>query len=346
MFIIDCFMDFFVTNIVHGGLRVHLASLIVAVVISIFLLQFLFNRVFRFIAKRNEDLYQVLHQVLRGIPVLIGLQWGIYFCAVSFQIPTFVYYLLFEVLRGLTILTITMVIAHCVSGYLKYKLGKSKQRVSSSSILLTLLDIFIYTIGILVLLESFGISVTPMLTALGVGGMATALALQDTLTNLVSGVNTLLSKQVKIGDYVKLASGEAGHIVDMNWRNTTIKTTTDNMIVVPNKNIATSVIVNYAQPYESCAMVIPIGVSYDSDLQKVETITREVAQHILHTTDGGVASVEPVVRYRDFGDYSINFDVILRVNTIMDQSLVRHQFIKAIYERYKKEGITIPVHQA
>jgi small-conductance mechanosensitive channel len=174
MFIIDCFMDFFVTNIVHGGLRVHLASLIVAVVISIFLLQFLFNRVFRFIAKRNEDLYQVLHQVLRGIPVLIGLQWGIYFCAVSFQIPTFVYYLLFEVLRGLTILTITMVIAHCVSGYLKYKLGKSKQRVSSSSILLTLLDIFIYTIGILVLLESFGISVTPMLTALGVGGMATA----------------------------------------------------------------------------------------------------------------------------------------------------------------------------
>jgi small-conductance mechanosensitive channel len=346
MFIVKYFMDFFVTDIVHGGLRVHVAALIVAVVISIVLLQFVMNRIFRLIARHNENLYRVLHQVLRGIPALIGLQWGIYFCVVSFQIPTFVYYLLFEVLRCLTVLTITVIVAHCVSGYIKYKLGKSKERSNSSSILLTIMDLIIYTIGILVMLETFGISITPMLTALGVGGMATALALQDTLTNLVSGINTLLSKQIKIGDYVKLASGEAGHIVDMNWRNTTIKTTTDNMIVVPNKNIATSVIVNYAQPYESCSMVIPIGVSYDSDLQQVETITKEVANEILHTTDGGAAGVEPQVRYRAFGDYSIDFDVILRVNTIMDQSLVRHQFIKAIYDRYKKEGITIPIHQA
>ena len=345
MFIFKPFMDFFVTDIVHGGLRAHLIALIIAVIISVFLLQFIFNQIFRFIAKHNEDLYRVLHQVLRGVPILIGLQWGIYFCAVSFQIPTFVYYFLFQILRCLTIFTITLIIAHVVSGYLKYKLGKSKRSINSSSILLTLIDIFIYTIGILVLLESFGVSVTPMLTALGVGGMATALALQDTLTNLVSGINTLLSKQVKIGDFVKLASGEAGHIVDMNWRNTTIKTTTDNMIVVPNRNIATSVIVNYAQPYESCSMVIAIGVSYDSDLQRVETITKEVAKEILHTTNGGAAGVEPLVRYKDFGDYSINFDVVLRVNTVMDQSLVRHQFIKAIYDRYKKEGITIPVHQ-
>ncbi|MCH4178381.1 MAG: mechanosensitive ion channel family protein [Megasphaera sp.] len=338
-------MDFFVTNIVHGSFQVHLASLIIAVVVSIIILHFLFKYVFLFAAKRNRDLYLALRQIFRGIPVLIGLQWGVYFCAVSFDIPTILYYFLFDVLRSLAILTVTMFISHLASGYCKYRWGKSKQHVGSSSILLSIVTMFVYAMGLLVLLESFGVSITPMLTALGVGGMATALALQDTLANLFSGINTLLSKQVKIGDFVKLASGESGHIVDMNWRNTTIKTTTDNMIVVPNKNIASSVIVNYAQPYESCSMVIPIGISYDSDLQKVETVTLDVAQTVLKNTDGGVDGVKPLVRYKNFGSCSIDFDVILRVKTIMDQSLVRHYFIKAIYERYKKENIVVSVHE-
>jgi small-conductance mechanosensitive channel len=183
-----------------------------------------------------------------------------------------------------------------------------------------------------------------MLTALGVGGMATALALQDTLANLFAGINTLVSRQIKMGDFVKLASGESGHIVDMNWRNTTIKTISHNMIVVPNKNIASSVIINYAQPYEACSMVIPVGVSYTSDLQYVEKVTLDVAKKIIRENDGGVEGVEPLVRYRAFGEYSIEFDVILRVKTILDQSLIRHLFIKALYERYQQEKIVIPVH--
>jgi small-conductance mechanosensitive channel len=322
-----------------------LASLTFAVIVSIFAQKLLFKWIYRLVAKRNEDLSTVLRQIFWGVPVLIGLQWGIYFCAVSFQIPPVLYYVLFDILRSLCVLTITLILAHIASGYLKYRLGKSKRSLGSSSILASLIDMSVYAIGLLVLLESFGVSITPLLTALGVGGMATALALQDTLANLFSGINTLLSKQIKIGDFVKLSSGESGHIVDMNWRNTTIKTTTDNMIVVPNKNIATSVIVNYAQPYESCSMVIPIGVSYDSDLQQVEMVTKEVAQSVLKSTAGGVEGVEPLVRYKNFGNHSIDFDVILRVKTIMDQSLVRHYFIKAIYERYKKEGIVIPVQE-
>ena len=75
----------------------------------------------------------------------------------------------------------------------------------------------------------------PVLTALGAGGLASALALQDTLANLFSGITTIFSKQVRMGDYIKLASGEAGRVVDMNWRNTTIRTATGNMIIVPNR---------------------------------------------------------------------------------------------------------------
>jgi small-conductance mechanosensitive channel len=344
MSVIQSFMKFFIEDIVYGKFEAQFTALIVAVIVSVFILRFAFKRLSRFIARRNELLYQVVHNVFRGIPELIGIQWGLYFCAVSFVVPPMLYSLLFRMLRSLIVLAITMIIAHIISGYLKYKLGKASEQYGASSILVSLIDVFVYIIGALVLLESFGVSITPMLTALGVGGMATALALQDTLANLFAGLNTLVSKQVKMGDFVKLASGESGHIIDMNWRNTTIKTITDNMIVVPNKNIANSVIVNYAQPYESCSMVIPIGVSYDSNLQQVEDVTLEVAQQVLHDTAGGSEGHAPVVRYKSFGEYSINFEVILRVKTIMDQSLVRHQFIKSIYNRYKKEGIVIPVH--
>ena len=344
MFIVDSFMKFFIEDIVYGKFEAQFTALIVAVVGSVFFLRFLFKHISRFIAKHNDLLYQIIQKVFHGIPELIGIQWGLYFCAVSFAVPPMLYSLMFRMIRSLAVLTVTMIIAHIISGYLKYKLDKASTRYGASSILVSLIDIAVYVIGILVLLESFGVSITPMLTALGVGGMATALALQDTLANLFAGINTLVSKQIKIGDFVKLATGESGHIVDMNWRNTTIKTISDNMIVVPNKNIASSVIINYAQPYASCSMVIPIGVSYDSDLQKVERVTLEVAQKILHENDGGVEGVDPLVRYRAFGEYSIDFDVILRVKTILDQSLIRHLFIKALYQRYKQENIVIPIH--
>lgn len=344
MFVVDIFMKFFIEDVVYGKFEAQLTALIVAVVGSMFLLRFAFKHISRFIAKRNELLYQIICKVFRGIPELIGIQWGLYFCLLSFAVPPMLYDLMYRALRSLSVLTVTVIVAHIISGYLKYKLAKASDRYGASSILVSLIDISVYVIGILVLLESFGVSITPMLTALGVGGMATALALQDTLANLFAGLNTLMSKQIKMGDFVKLASGESGHVVDMNWRNTTIKTISHNMIVVPNKNIASSIIINYARPYEACSMVISVGVSYMSDLQQVEQVTLDVAKKVLCENDGGVEGVEPLVRYRAFGEYSIEFDVVLRVKTVLDQSFIRHLFIKALYERYQQEKIVIPVH--
>lgn len=144
---------------------------------------------------------------------------------------------------------------------------------------------------------------------------------------------------------MKLSSDESGHGVDMNWRDTTIKTVAENMIVVPNQKIASSVIVNYVQPFAACSILVPIRISYGSNLQHVEAVTVDVAKEVLQANAGGVDGFEPVVRYRELGEYSINFDVVLRVKTIMDQNFIRHQFIKAIYERFHQENIAIPVWQ-
>lgn len=157
-------------------------------------------------------------------------------------------------------------------------------------------------VGILFILSSYGISISPLLTALGAGGLASALALQDTLANLFSGITTLVSKQVHMGDYIRLSSGEAGRVVDMNWRNTTIRTATGNMVIVPNKSIATATLTNYEQPLAECTISIPLTITYDNDLQRVEDVTLGVARHILDHSEYGVTGFEPLVRYDQMGN--------------------------------------------
>lgn len=339
------FIDNIVNAVVHGGIRMHITVLLICLFLGIRLLQWEFKLIFKLLARKDEYKYELLKDAFTGIPTLLGVTTGIWWTTKFLAIPPRVLEGLKHLNRTLFIITVALFIAHFISGFLKYKMGRSSSKLGSTSILVTTIDVAVYTIALLVLLESFGISISPVVTALGVGGLASALALQDTLANLFSGINTLLSKQVKIGDFVKLSTGESGHIVDMNWRNTTIKTITENMIVVPNQKIASSVIVNYAQPYASCSILIPVGVSYDSDLDYVEKVTLEVAKKVLEENDGGAdEGFEPQVRFRELGGFSVDFDVVLRVKSVMDQRFIRHQFIKAIYKRYKEEGIEIPTN--
>ena len=132
---------------------------------------------------------------------------------------------------------------------------------------------------------------------MGIGGLAVALALQDTLSNLFSGLQIIASRQVRIGDYVKLNTGEEGYVTDITWRNTTIRAIPDNMIIVPNSKLASTILTNYHQPAKVMSVIVQIGVSYDSDLAKVEKITLEVAKEILREIEGGIPDFEPFIRY-------------------------------------------------
>jgi len=336
------FFNEIVTRIVNGGFRVHLVVFLICSALGIIALRFAFATLLKIIARKTKISYPLLQQTFRGIPTLLGILIGLYAAMEMMAIPPRPLLFIQHLFHSLAILIVTLLVAHLSSGYLKQKLGKSSEKFASTSILVTTIDLAVYAIGLLILLESFGVSISPLITALGVGGLATALALQDTLANLISGINILVSKQVRMGDFVKLSTGEEGHVVDMNWRNTTIKTPTENMVVVPNQKIATSVITNYAQPFAECSISIPIGVSYESDLDHVERVTIAAAKEILQETVGGVNSFEPFVRYCSFAESSINFNVILRVKTVTDQPLIRHELIKRLHARYQQEGIIIP----
>jgi len=210
----------------------------------------------------------------------------------------------------ITIFTVTIVAARIVIGFISIYSQGSEGILPAISISTNITKLVIYLIGLLVILETLGISIAPILTALGVGGIAVALALQNTLANLFAGLHILLSKQVNPGDYIKLNTGEEGYITDITWKNTTIRTTANNMIIVPNATLASAIVTDFYLPEKDVAVSVHVGVSYASDLDKVEKTSLAVAEEIMGEL--GPAGFEPAVRFQSFGDFSINFIVVMR----------------------------------
>lgn len=240
------------------------------------------------------------------------------------------------------ILLITWCIIIIVNQIVHWQMGKMGRALPQSSILLNLINVALSIIGILFVLQSLGISILPALTALGVGGLAVALALQDTLSNLFAGIQLIASQKIKVGDYLQLSATEEGFLQDISWRNSTIKTPSNHVIIIPNNKIASSVVKNFDLPDVQNSVLVAVGVSYDSDLERVEAITIEVGREIQERVENAVRGHVPLIRYNEFADSSINFNVILRGEGFPAQFLMRHEFIKALHARYKAEGIEIP----
>ncbi len=249
------------------------------------------------------------------------------------------------ILNGLLIFfifSLTLITARVISGMLRIKSSHSDTVIPSSSIIGNIVRIIIYVIGLLIILQSQGISITPMLTALGVGGLAVALALQPTLSNLFAGLQMISSGRLNPGDFVKLSSGEDGFIEDINWRSTTIRGESDHIVIVPNSRLADMIVINYYLPHRELSFIVELTVGFDNDLDHVERVTKEVIRETLQEVEGAVKDFEPVIRIYAFGDSRINLRAILRVTEYSYQFAVRHEFIKRIQKRYQQEGISIP----
>jgi small-conductance mechanosensitive channel len=178
-----------------------------------------------------------------------------------------------------------------------------------------------------------------------VGGLATALALQPTLSNLFSGIQILASRAIKPGDFIRLGTGEEGFVQDISWRIATIRTPGNNLVLVPNAKLADAVVTNFNAIDSELALVVAVSVAYGSDWDQVERVTLGVARDVLQQVQGGVESFEPLVRYSALGDSAVQFNVILRVKEWGDQGLIRHEFLRRLLIAYAQEKIEIPFPQ-
>lgn len=281
----------------------------------------------------------VLASSLRGMIILLSLLSGVYFGMTKAPVDEQTVQLAHRLHKILLVILLCFIIARILTGLLKAYSIRNDSSKNSLSLFKSIINIIVYTIGLLVMLESFGISITPILTALGVGGLAVALALQDTLSNLFAGIQITLTRTIKPGDYIHLTSGEEGTVTDITWRFTTLLTQSDNMTVIPNSKLATTILTNYSLPKKDLSFSIPVNIAYTSDLDKAERITLEIAETLMQ--ENGI-DTKPIFRYKEFGHSAILFSLSMNINDFHQQYPMRHEFIKRLSKRFKAEGIEIP----
>lgn len=294
-------------------------------------------------AEQSQNTFDDILDSVLGIPLIfffLGL--GLNFFIDAVPIPT----------KWLKYSNALLIILFVIAGYLFLDrliievLRRYSKNVdilaSSAGVIKTLYRIVILGFIFLIILDSLKITITPFIASLGIGGLVVALALQDTLANFFSGISLFFDKPVRIGDYIMLESGQEGYVAQIGWRNTKIRMLPNNTIIVPNTKLVSSQITNFYLPEPELAVLVQVGVSYQSDLEKVERVTIEVAKQVLQEVEGGVKEFDPFIRYHTFSDFSINFTVILRAKEYVHKYLITHEFIKRLHRRYQQEGIEIP----
>jgi small-conductance mechanosensitive channel len=285
---------------------------------------------------RGDDIVLSLLRTVLPWCAVLGCAWG---AVLTLPLKPGFHYDLGHALLALIVVVVAIGTAK-VAGEVVHAGAVSHAGTSgSATIFVSITRVVVWTIGALVLLDSLGIAITPLLTALGVGGLAVALALQDTLSNLFAGVHILASRKVQPGDFIQLDNGMQGYVVDTNWRNTIIRQLPNNILVVPNATVASSIVTNYHLPERELSVTVPVGVSYDSDLEHVEQVTLEVGHEVMQDVEGAVPAHEPTIRYTAFGGSSVNFNVVLRAAEVTTQAMITHEFIKRLHRRFRKDGI-------
>ncbi len=279
---------------------------------------------------------------IKNILKYIIIALGIYFATLELSLPEAIHTKITKCTMVVIVLLVTIVIARIAVGFVKLLPGRSEGAFPGSSIFINVTRITIFILGFVFVLQQLGISITPIITALGVGGLAVALALQDTLANLFAGLNVIAGRRLRQGDFIQLENGQEGIIEDITWRNTLLREQTNNNIIIPNTKVASSIIKNYSTPLLEVFVIVKIGVDYESDLEHVEQVLIAVATKMMEEEVEGVKEYIPFVQFKEFGESSINCEVFLKAQTIIDRANIRHKFIKSIQKEFKIQGISIP----
>lgn len=248
-----------------------------------------------------------------------------------------------RVLGALLILSVTMGASRFFGDLVMHSRDSTTELpIASTGLLRTVVRLAVSTIGGLLVLGTLGINIAPLLGALGVGGLAAGLALQPTLSNLFAGFQIAVTRQVRMGNRVRLSSGEDGYVTDISWRTTTLRTPNNHLILVPNSKFADSIITNYSLPDPMSIITLSIGVPYESDPRRVDTILRDEARRLVSEIPELVKDFDPTVRLQAFGDSALQFNVVLRVRDYDAQFAVWGELHQRLFARLEREGIHIP----
>jgi len=203
-----------------------------------------------------------------------------------------------------------------------------------------IMPLVVYSLGFLMALSVLNIPISPILAGLGIGGLAVALAVQPTLANFFAGTYVVTEGELNVGDYIELQGGPSGYVVEVGWRSTKIRSMFNNLVIIPNSQMANSIVTNYYSPEPSMNVLVYCGVSYDSDLNVVESVVREASQKLVTESEYAVDG-EPWFGFEEFGDSNISFWVFVQATDRLGSFYLTSDLVKVIHSRLTAEGIEI-----
>lgn len=257
-------------------------------------------------------------------------------------VPVLLLDLLSYALIGLIVVSFTMAAARCTTLILSTYFGKRGQPVTTLTV--TLVRMVWAIPGVLLVMNLFGISLAPILTALGVGGLAVALGLRDTLANLFAGFYVIIAGQFDQGDFVKLSTGEEGYVSDIRWRMTSLRTLSNHLVLIPNSKIAEAIVTNFSKPDRLMTITLPIRVAHVADIEKVERILLESASEVAAFNPDLLAVPAPSVSFASgFVESGLELMLIFTVPEYQKQYKVLDQLRRAILKRFRAEGVEFAV---
>ncbi len=317
------------------------AFVIIAKIVDLLLVKVVKRLVKRSKSTLDDSIFDIIHKPLYYSIITFGVIFSVHYLGPEPSIrldliSTFNTFLL--ILWLFAVLKLSQLIIHAVMSRTTDMTGLRAgliPLVSNISKIVIIIGAFFVALGI------WHVDVTPILASAGIASAGIAFAAKDTISNFFGGISIFLDNPYKVGDYINLEDGHRGEVVAIGVRSTRIKTRDDILIAIPNSIIANSTIINESAPKLNFRTRIKIGVAYGSDIDLMEEELIKIAIN----TENVFKVPEPRVRFREFGESSLNFELLCWVKEPALRGLAIHNINKSIYSKFAELDIKIPFPQ-
>jgi len=333
------------------ALGIILLSALIGKVLKL-VLNTLFKRLFAYTDTTLDDR---LLDVLRGKVTALSIIAGTFVAmkeaekgipsgsATAFQAAHYFYNLMFIILVFVLTRLVIKMVQTTFNWYLEEISKKTQATITPTIAPLTtkLVNIVLFLIAGMIVLDTFGINIGSLLVSLGVGSLAIALAAQETVANMIAGFVILIDQPFSIGNRIKLASGEEGIVSQIGLRSTRIVCLDNNMMIIPNSDLVKNRIINYTQPGTAIRSSIDVGVDYSTDITKAKAIIEKIIRQ-----QPAISPDFPItILTFNFADSSINLRIYIETTDFAKRFQTESDIRDAILREFKAEGINIPFPQ-
>ncbi|MBD3209788.1 mechanosensitive ion channel [Candidatus Micrarchaeota archaeon] len=326
-------------------LQISLGVLVGSVVLATIALVML-KLITRQVAKRtkmevDDKLLQTAQQPVFRL-IIIG---GLYLAVLNLGLESALFDVILKFILTLAYLTVILFVVDVLNVLVNFGL-KDLARKTHSDLDDEIIPIFhkaavivTWAFGLILILGAWGVDVAPFLAGLGIAGLAVSFALQTTLSNIIAGVALIMDKTFRVGDKVKLESGELGTIHEISLRSTRLRTYDNEVVIIPNDNLARSRIKNYTQPDLKLRVVVPFTVEYGT---KPEKVVKLIEKTISKEMEGILDDPQVSVIFSEMADFSLNFQARFWVETYTNAFSKKLEANELIYNTLNKNKIGIP----